>query len=342
MNDTAVSNLAPISREGQLQHLAGVSRTFALTIPMLPSLLADTVANAYLLCRIADTVEDDPLASNEDKIAWLKDFSRLSSSNFRDAALMVRLQNEALLLIKDGAKKDEYHLVEDMCRVIVRTKGYHSSTLKIISRGVEILSSGMAEHLKGVKIKSLDDVDSYCYSVAGVVGQMLSHLFASFNRNINDRELAVLAVSFGEGLQLTNILKDRFSDEKERKVSYIPTPEKGEEQKQLAEYAAIAQGHLDDAVVFVLKIPRLDAGIRLFCLLNIIMAVLTLKKITKNPCGPGSLLKISRRCVKASAAACTLAVRSNLAVKFLVFVAGFGSVRHRRDVQQLHDKVNLW
>jgi len=38
--------------------LQGVSRTFALTIPQLPPKLMRPVANAYLLCRIVDTIED--------------------------------------------------------------------------------------------------------------------------------------------------------------------------------------------------------------------------------------------------------------------------------------------
>ena len=42
------------------QLLEGVSRTFALTIPQLPAVLAPVVANAYLLCRIQDTIEDEP------------------------------------------------------------------------------------------------------------------------------------------------------------------------------------------------------------------------------------------------------------------------------------------
>jgi phytoene/squalene synthetase len=44
-----------------------VSRTFALTIPQLPPELRRAVANAYLLCRIADTIEDEPALSAEQK-----------------------------------------------------------------------------------------------------------------------------------------------------------------------------------------------------------------------------------------------------------------------------------
>ena len=44
----------------QDQILPHVSRTFALTIPQLPESLRVAVTNAYLLCRIADTIEDEP------------------------------------------------------------------------------------------------------------------------------------------------------------------------------------------------------------------------------------------------------------------------------------------
>ena len=47
--------------------LPKVSRTFALTIPQLPPALRRAVTNAYLLCRIADTIEDEPTLSAEDK-----------------------------------------------------------------------------------------------------------------------------------------------------------------------------------------------------------------------------------------------------------------------------------
>jgi farnesyl-diphosphate farnesyltransferase len=52
--------------------LQGVARTFALTIPRLPPALADVVANAYLLCRIADTIEDEAAIEPAEKRALAK------------------------------------------------------------------------------------------------------------------------------------------------------------------------------------------------------------------------------------------------------------------------------
>ncbi|HMJ50103.1 MAG TPA: squalene/phytoene synthase family protein, partial [Burkholderiales bacterium] len=57
--------------------LQGVSRTFALTIPQLPEGLRQPVSNAYLLCRIADTIEDEPALSGEQKRYFSQQFIRV-------------------------------------------------------------------------------------------------------------------------------------------------------------------------------------------------------------------------------------------------------------------------
>ena len=57
--------------------LQGVSRTFALTIPQLPSGLRKPVSNAYLLCRIADTIEDEPALSADQKRHFSRQFIKV-------------------------------------------------------------------------------------------------------------------------------------------------------------------------------------------------------------------------------------------------------------------------
>src|SRR4051812_27075596 len=47
--------------------LPAVSRTFALSIRLLPGNLGNAVRTAYLICRIADTVEDEPNLLAEEK-----------------------------------------------------------------------------------------------------------------------------------------------------------------------------------------------------------------------------------------------------------------------------------
>ena len=62
--------------DGQYQDqvLPHVSRTFALTIPQLPMALRSAVTNAYLLCRIADTIEDEPAIAPAATLALLQRF----------------------------------------------------------------------------------------------------------------------------------------------------------------------------------------------------------------------------------------------------------------------------
>ena len=54
--------------------LGSVSRTFALTIPLLPPDIEKVVGNAYLLCRIVDTIEDAAELSPSTKQALSKLF----------------------------------------------------------------------------------------------------------------------------------------------------------------------------------------------------------------------------------------------------------------------------
>ncbi|MEO7713360.1 MAG: squalene/phytoene synthase family protein, partial [Gemmatimonadaceae bacterium] len=56
--------------------LPEVSRTFALSIRVLPGALGRSVLAAYLLCRIADTLEDEPRMPADAKAALLDELLR--------------------------------------------------------------------------------------------------------------------------------------------------------------------------------------------------------------------------------------------------------------------------
>ena len=79
------------------------------------------------------------------------------------------------------------------------------------------MANGMGQfQLRAEKqgLQSLDELDQYCYYVAGVVGQMLTRLFCLHSAAVakNHDALMALAISFGQGLQMTNILKDVWED----------------------------------------------------------------------------------------------------------------------------------
>ena len=311
-----------IDFEKQQEHLKNVSRTFALTIPMLPESLIDYISNAYLLCRIADTVEDDPIAPTKQKIAWLVSFAQFCSNDFSDDMQLLSLHKQAVELVQKGSKTTEFELIKDMQGVITRTRSFPRKVQMILSKGVSILSYGMAQSLQGLNIKDVDDVDKYCYYVAGVVGELL-------------------AVSFGEGLQLTNILKDRVED-KMRNVSFLPVVADSEYKKMVEYYIALCPGHLDDALAFICKVPTCEYGIRLFCLLNIAMATATLKLISKSDLLDGKKPKISRNKVKFLYVLSKFCAKNNFLTVCFFKMLSRGVKRERRSALELRNKVSCW
>src|SRR5579862_1671854 len=76
-------------RTYQDEILPHVSRTFALTIPQLPPGLRTGVTNAYLLCRIADTIEDQTTASAAARLGLLHRFVAVLGGH-EEAALLAR------------------------------------------------------------------------------------------------------------------------------------------------------------------------------------------------------------------------------------------------------------
>lgn len=334
-----------MSMDAVYDHLNKVSRSFAITIPLMNGPLKDCVSLAYLLCRIVDTVEDDAKANTVDKITWLSDISFLAGDEFADRDVLFRLKEKALeLCVQGGSSQYDLDLLHDMDKAINLLMSFEDDIKEIICHAVSILAHGMASSLRKTidedepGICNLDDVDNYCYFVAGVVGEMLAELFALDNRNINKNELMELAVSFGEGLQLINILRDRAKDA-QRGALFLPV----KTEEDVLDYVAITQGHLDDAINFICALPAKDSsGSRMFCLTNVCMALVLLRQVSRDPVNPKCNYKLTRAKVKRLFFLCRLAVHSNTAVRALSFILSAGMRRQRRSVRTLRDKVSIW
>ena len=320
--------------EYQKKILQQVSRTFALTIPQLPAELDQVVSNAYLLCRIADTIEDESALSAADKRRFSEDFVRVLGHGMPAEKFAAELHP----LLTGSTLEPERDLVLNTPRVIRLTHGFSERTRAALERCVLIMSRGMAEFQQNATLDGLEDLphlDRYCYHVAGVVGEMLTELFCDYSPEIdkNRQSLSELAVSFGQGLQMTNILKDVW-DDRRRGACWLPRQvfrEAGFDLRELRpglrdeaftrgmeELIAIARCHLEDALAYTLLVPKDETGIRRFCLWALGMAVLTLRKIHERPdFSAGDQVKISRRSVKATIMITSLTVRSDAMLQFL-------------------------
>ena len=314
--------------------LQDVSRTFALTIPQLPAGLRDVVGNAYLLCRIADTIEDDPALSAAGKREFSERFIRVIAGEEPPAPFAEQLAPR----LSDSMLLAERQLVANTPRVFRITQRFSDRQCAALVRCVRIMSHGMAEFQQNPGLKGLKDLsqlDRYCYHVAGVVGEMLTELFCDYSEEIDRHreKLLPLAVSFGQGLQMTNILKDIW-DDRMRGACWLPRDvfqqagfdlrslEPGRTdpafRTALSKLIGLARMHLGNALAFTLLIPGRETGIRRFCLWALGMAVLTLRRIhARADFTSGQQVKISRRSVWATAIATSLMAPSDVALKAL-------------------------
>jgi len=299
----------------QDQILPHVSRTFALTIPQLPPALSISVTCAYLLCRIADTIEDDPALSAPETLAFLQRFSAVVAGTGDAAALARDVEHR----LSDRTLPTERDLVSNMDRVVRVVSRLSPVQHEAIERCVQLMCYGMPRFQFDASVKGLarsGDLDDYCYYVAGVVGEMLTDLFCDYSPEIARRRaaLSALAASFAQGLQMTNILKDVWED-RSRGVSWLPqdvftrygidlgqySGESGDPRFSagMTELVGVAHAHLRNALDYTLLIPGKEKGIRRFCLWAIGLAILTVRKIARNPgFTAGAQVKVSRTAVK--------------------------------------------
>ncbi len=329
--------------DDQLQNhlLKGVSRTFALTIPQLPKPLTGVVSNAYLLCRIIDTIEDEATLSPDQKRDFCQQFVDVVAGSMPSKLFSTRLAAQ----LSEHTIPAEHELIRDTPRVIAITHGLNQEQHTALQRCVELMAQGMVEfqlNNDSSGLKDLAQMDRYCYYVAGVVGEMLTRLFCDYSAEIdqNKETLMKLSVSFGQGLQMTNILKDIWDDQR-RGACWLPQDifaATGFNLKELAsgqyqdsfgqglgQLIGIAHHHLENALAYTLLIPKHETGMRNFCLWAIGMAVLTLRKLNKHrDFSSSQQVKISRRSVKATMAISRLTATHNSLLKSLFQLTGIG------------------
>jgi farnesyl-diphosphate farnesyltransferase len=340
-SDLAPRKLSLSVDDFQSEMLEAVSRTFALTIPQLPAALCRVVSNAYLLCRIVDTIEDEPALTGARKNYFCEQFLRTLNVP-RNAEMFSR---QLCASLSSQTQPAEHELIRNVPRVVRITRSFSEPQREALQRCVSTMAKGMGQfQLRGEKqgLQSLEDLDQYCYYVAGVVGQLLTNLFCLYSPEIaqNRKALMALAVSFGQGLQMTNILKDVWEDY-QRGACWLPRKIFAEEGFDLNDLTTgrnrqgfdrgvrrligIAHGHLKNALSYSLLIPKEETGIRNFCLWAIGLAVLTLRKINKHLYyTDGSQVKVSRSSVKGTILATRLAVQNDRLLKLLFSIVARG------------------
>ncbi len=345
------------------QTLPKVSRTFALNIKTLQGELHRSVLIAYLFCRTVDTVEDAAELDPKIKIKLLFEFSRLiENREYRLDHIDSWLDDCATV---DGSTND-LDLLKNIKRVFNIFDSLKSNYQNQIIPAVAKMAKGMAHFQSRFQfgeitpLENEEDLERYCYFVAGVVGEMLCDLFLQKLSTLPESARTIMkenAVSFGLGLQMTNISKDVMAD-RERGWSYIPqslitenglTVDEFHSGKSVEKNLQILEkllcktnGHLHDALKFTLAIPRTELSLRLFCIWPLWMAMKTVAALHNNPAllSSNAPVKITRSQVKRILFTTPLIAWSNFLLKnsFDNILKGFKS-HPEFDLKSLHQRL---
>jgi farnesyl-diphosphate farnesyltransferase len=245
----------PSSRDLPLQDLlVKTSRTFALAIPLLEEPARTEVGLAYLLFRVADTVEDASSWSRAERAAGLADFAALMNkpdlSRARELAKVWSERN-----VSDHAGYLE--LVGLLPELLEATLALPEAARAIVVKHVVRTALGMKDIIESgdaaghVRLTSIDELKRYCYVVAGIVGELLTDLFINDAPQLQSERAVLVAnqIAFGEGLQLVNILKDE-RDDAEGGRSYLPS---GVDKREVL---ALARADLDCARLYTDALER--------------------------------------------------------------------------------------
>ena len=316
--------------------LPGVSRTFSLSIRFLPGMLGRAVGTAYLLCRIADSIEDDGAMSAVRK-AELFDAFRLALDDEAAANAFPTLARD---VTGDRAHVD---LVQHTDAVFLLLRSLPAPTRAHVVRWVVEMVTGMKKFValypNGIRIQTLAEYREYCYYVAGTVGCMLTELWREHTPSIGDREYAALwerCQKFGEALQTVNILKDIAWDAEHENAIYIPAKSLAEHGSghdtlldsahmdgntaAVASFIELAWNDLDEALEYLYRIPRRAVAIRAFCVLPLLYAYATLRELSasRSMLRTGGSVKMSRSEVRSLMVVGLAVVCSNGLLRALV------------------------
>jgi phytoene/squalene synthetase len=242
-----------------------VSRSFALCIPQLEPPFRDQVALAYLLMRVLDTVEDAPF---DETALQQRQFERLRGF----LCAMPPPRDIAAFLAEFPARisERERHLLAYTPALLEDGHGLAAPVRGAIFRAVDRMAKGMAAYTcrpSRLCLVDLEDVSRYCCLVAGLVGEMLTELWAIANRQ--PPPPVALAYHFGLFLQKVNILKDQRDDEA---ADRFLVPDR-------AELLASLRGDAQGALAYLQALPRNDRSYRTFCAWCLMMGATTVAQL---------------------------------------------------------------
>jgi farnesyl-diphosphate farnesyltransferase len=301
--------------------LKRVSRSFYLTLRILPRSLRTPIGLAYLFARAADTIADTALIGSAERLTLLEQFRSLFQRY--DVTTLAVLRGALAGPQRIPAERE---LLSRLDECFVAFQACAPDDQARISRLLLTLTQGMimdlttfpAEHDgRVVALKTRQELDRYTYYVAGCVGEFWTDMHVEHRPALqawNVERMRQWGVCFGKGLQMTNILRDLAQDLRIGRC-YLPLDELvplSLSPEHLLEPSAIARvrpvlhelltltlDHYRWGMAYTLAIPRREVQMRLACAWPLLIGLRTLDLIATadNLLDPGTTVKVPRPAV---------------------------------------------
>ena len=323
MTQTTSSGGLPVldaaSRDRLLKEvLKGVSRSFYLTLRILPKKLREPVGLAYLLARTADTLSDQLAEVPGARLEALLTI-RSQVVGPTDVGVIGEIVSQS----SEGISPEEWALSDSLPEVFSLLESLSEADREQVRWVVTTLTQGMemdlttfpAEDSNGLKaLATEEDLDRYTYLVAGCVGEFWTKISVSHETSLkgwNVEKMSATGVRFGKALQLTNVLRDIPRDLRNGRC-YLPadelaaaglTPEdlldpsnESRSRAALVPWVKTALGHFQAAEEYLTAIPRRSVRLRLACLWPLLLGLATLTRLARSGkwLDPDSTVKVSR------------------------------------------------
>ncbi|HEU5196746.1 MAG TPA: phytoene/squalene synthase family protein [Methylomirabilota bacterium] len=317
--------------------LQKVSRSFYLSLAILPRPLREPLGLAYLLARAADTVADTRLIARVERIGYLETLRRAYAGETANVLAVARAA------APHQAHAAERTLLERVEEILARVARLPERDRAGVREVLSVLTSGMlfdlqrfpGEDAAGLAaLDTLEELDRYTYLVAGCVGEFWTDLHVAHRPRLagwNTPAMRATGVRFGKALQMTNVLRDVPGDLAHGRC-YLPARELASLGLAPADLLAsagatharplldrllgVALEHYDAAWRYTLAVPQREWRMRLACAWPLLIGQATLEALAAhpNPLAASPRVKVPRAAVRAILARSLVSVWSDRAL----------------------------
>lgn len=286
--------------------LKGVSRSFYLTLNVLPAGMRDPVGVAYLLARAADTIADTALIPPDRRLDLLLSLRACVNGTAADDGTVQRIASE---VANQQTQSDEKVLLESLGSALTVLAQLNDADRTAVREIVTTLTDGMEYDLRTFpdersgRVSALhtwDDLDRYTYLVAGCVGEFWTRMtYAHVPGALKGDPAALMrdGVRFGKALQMVNVLRDCGKDLRIGRC-YLPQtmlqqaglraedllgPDASRRARTLMfDLVRRTLDHFRAAIAYTFAIPAWSLRLRLACLWPILIGLETLRLLVDN------------------------------------------------------------